>query len=91
MSMLILAAFGSLSFVVADEPQGTSRSAQTETQAPAADPNRRICRTPAATGSILTPRRECHTRAEWAEIQERNNADARNAIANRQSTLRPGE
>ena len=42
------------------------------------DPNKRICRQQEAeTGSIMGGKRECHTRAEWGEIDKQNEANTR--------------
>jgi len=50
--------FISLSPAVAAEPTSAN---------PAPDPNERICRTEAVTGSRLQKRRTCRTRKEWEE------------------------
>lgn len=41
------------------------------------DPNKKICRSYPTTGSILGTRRECHTRAEWVQVDEANRANTR--------------
>lgn len=49
----------------------TATSDQKEHKAKAADdPNKVICHTDPATGSHVHINRECHTRAQWAEIEE---------------------
>jgi hypothetical protein len=42
---------------------------------PVAQPEKKICRSFATTGSILGGKRECHTKAEWAAISERSRND----------------
>lgn len=48
-----------------------STSAFAKDQKPA-DPNKKICRREAVTGSILGGKSICHTRAEWTTIDEAN-------------------
>jgi hypothetical protein len=46
-----------------------------------ADSQRRICRTLQSTGSILPPRRQCRTQAEWDQLTK-NSQRALDARAN---------
>lgn len=46
-----------------------------------ADPNKRICRGVEQTGSIFT-HQVCHTRAEWAKINEQNEKDTARTVQN---------
>jgi hypothetical protein len=52
-----------------------------------ADPDKKICRRYATTGSILGGKVECRTRAEWEKIDQVNN-DAAHRTAGR-VTLNP--
>lgn len=45
-----------------------------ESQPVAPAPEKKICRSTPATGSILGKKRECHTKAEWAAISEQSRA-----------------
>jgi hypothetical protein len=45
------------------------------------DPDRQICRRVGATGSRLSARPECHTKAEWDQMSRNN----QNALGNRDS------
>ncbi|MBK8628990.1 MAG: hypothetical protein IPN84_01920 [Sphingomonadales bacterium] len=45
---------------------------------------KKVCRESAETGTIL-PRRICKTRAEWAEIDKLNGANAERALENRRN------
>jgi hypothetical protein len=51
---------------------GTAAFADT----PEAPKEKKICRSLEVTGSIM-PKRTCHTKAEWAQIDATNAADAR--------------
>ena len=42
-----------------------------------ADPDKKICRHTETTGSILGGKRVCHTKTEWAQIDEVNAQSAR--------------
>ncbi|MDB5703522.1 MAG: hypothetical protein JWN66_638 [Sphingomonas bacterium] len=53
------------------------------------DPNKKICRRYATTGSILGGKMECHTRAEWASIDQVNADASRRAVS--RVTLNPAE
>jgi hypothetical protein len=48
------------------------------TPAPEKKAEKKVCRMTATTGSILGGKRECHTKAEWAEISERARNDRDN-------------
>ena len=48
----------------------TPALAQQSAEAP--KPEKKVCRAVATTGSILGGKRECHTKAEWAAIAERD-------------------
>jgi hypothetical protein len=52
-----------------------------EKQAP--DPNKRVCRSEMVTGSQF-PKRTCHTRAEWTQI-DRENGSATSELMRRSS------
>lgn len=52
--------------------------AQTQNEAKKADPDRQICRRVMATGTILGGKKECHTKAEWAQISGRAQIDRDN-------------
>ena len=39
------------------------------------DPNKKVCRTVDTTGSIMMGTRVCHTKAEWATLDEHNSAN----------------
>jgi hypothetical protein len=80
MSLVLLVAFGGLA-IAADEPQQSSASVA------ANDEHRRICRSAPATGTIIGRRRECHTRAEWAQIDEQNGDSARRMMRDNQGQL----
>lgn len=69
-SVLVLLGAASLT-VPAFAQQPPSQQAQTR---PPADPNERICRDIALTGSRMVSRRFCATRAEW-EAREREDRD----------------
>ena len=58
------------------------------TPAPAASPQRKICRTEAPTGSIM-PKRACHTEEEWRQIDDHYHVNVDNL--NNQRTLRTME
>jgi hypothetical protein len=47
------------------------------------DPNRKICRTLAETGSRLNRARACHTQAEWDELRRQTKAKIENIQNNR--------
>jgi hypothetical protein len=49
-----------------------------------------VCRSIRVTGSNF-PKRECHTRAEWKSIHERDEANASRALDNRGSRNAHGE
>jgi len=51
----------------------TAAAAQT---APAPAPEKPICRSFAETGSLVKKRRVCHTKAEWARLNERTSDEA---------------
>ncbi|HEV2044400.1 MAG TPA: hypothetical protein VGR05_06945 [Sphingomicrobium sp.] len=50
--------------------------APTVAQTPAADPNKRVCKTIKETGSRLGGKRECKTQAEWDRIAAEQQAKA---------------
>lgn len=56
--------------VMASE-NGQVDAAYTATIRPGQDPNERVCRSIAYTGSRLGAERVCHTRQEWQELSER--------------------
>lgn len=47
---------------------------------PAADPNKRICRRFASTGSMIPGRRECRTAAEWDRLAEASQVQGRDVM-----------
>jgi hypothetical protein len=47
---------------------------------PAADPNKRVCRRFAATGSMIPSRRECRTAAEWNRLADAAQAQGRDVV-----------
>jgi hypothetical protein len=53
---------------------GLAGSALADTPAPPAE--KKLCRSLEVTGSIM-PKRTCHTKAEWAQIDAANAADTR--------------
>lgn len=65
-----------------DAPQPAATPAPTQQPAPAAPPaaEKRVCRRPPVTGSILIARPVCHTRAEWAQINGTTGDDALRAL-----------
>lgn len=65
--------------------------------APATDPaapkpvkEKKICRREAQTGSILGSPSVCHTKAEWAKIDEQNAANADDALSRSRSVQNNG-
>jgi hypothetical protein len=52
---------------------GTAAFAEDKPEAPK---EKKLCRSLEVTGSIM-PKRTCHTKAEWAQIDATNAADAR--------------
>lgn len=52
----------------------TPAAAQTAADAPATPkPEKKLCRTIDTTGSIMGGTKTCHTKAEWAAIDQTNN------------------
>ena len=51
-------------------PQPAAAPAPTAPAEPPADPNKRICKRFANTGSMIPSRRECRTAGEWSRIAE---------------------
>lgn len=49
--------------------------AQTATDTPAPKPEKKICRRDVVTGSIMGSKPVCHTREEWAKIDDVNGRD----------------
>jgi hypothetical protein len=60
---------GVLFFGQAVSAQTATASSTTLAKTAAKDPNRRVCRSQAKTGSRLSTARVCHTAAEWDEIE----------------------
>lgn len=50
-----------------------------------ADPDKKICRRTEATGSIIGGKRQCHTRAEWKNIDDAN-SEAAQRFSDRRSS-----
>lgn len=46
---------------------------------------KKVCRVTTTTGSILGGKRECHTKAEWAQINARGQESAARILDNRRS------
>ena len=67
----------------APAPAAASSSATTVDEKP-------ICRRMQVTGSNFS-KRECHSRAEWKSIHERDEANASRALNNRTSRNAPGD
>lgn len=61
----------------------------TPAAAPTPEAERQICRRVAATGTILGAKKECHTRAEWNRIAERDRTDRENRMP--RPRVSPGE
>lgn len=80
MSLMIVFAVGALAAGMADPP------AQTPSANPSAagqeDGDRRVCRREVVTGTIMQ-RSTCHTRREWAEIDEANRESVRRNVDSR--------
>jgi hypothetical protein len=71
MSISILAA--AFLFVAGQTPAPSTAT----TPPPAADPEKKVCKTIKETGSRLGGKRECRTQAEWSRIAEETQAKAR--------------
>ena len=56
----------------------TPAFAQDSATPPAPKPERKICRSVQATGTILGGKKECHTRAEWRALDDRDQTDREN-------------
>lgn len=56
-------------------PAGVQAAADTATAKKVTDPNKMICHTEEVTGSLLATKRECHTAAQWDDIQRQQRAD----------------
>ncbi|KPF64168.1 hypothetical protein IP88_13975 [alpha proteobacterium AAP81b] len=57
--------------------------------APANDPmDQTVCRKTLETGSLVKARKQCHTRRQWAYLDEANGTAARNMVDDNRS--RPG-
>ena len=74
-SSRVLAMLAAPLSLIAQSPSASARPMGDE--APAAPPKeKKICRSEVMTGSIM-PKSICHTKAEWAQIDATNAADAR--------------
>lgn len=67
--------------------QGAPGASSASSDAAAAD-DKPICRRTQVTGSNFS-KRECHTRAEWKSIHDRDEANTSRALNNRASRNRP--
>jgi len=74
-SCRVLAMLAAPLSLIAQSPSASARPMGDE--APAEAPKeKKLCRSLEVTGSIM-PKRSCHTKAEWAQIDATNAADAR--------------
>jgi hypothetical protein len=62
--------------------------ASKETPSATPDPDKKVCRREQALGSFLS-KSVCHTRREWATIDNENGVNAENALARRRTGV-PG-
>ena len=77
MRVLALLLFGLAGAAGAQQPP----TAPPATAAAAADPmDKMVCRRQAETGSLVRAKRECHTRRQWAYLDEQNQTAARNLV-----------
>lgn len=61
--------------------QGSATQGPAPQTAPAVDPlDKMICRRQAETGSLVRARRECHTRRQWAYLDEQHQAAGRTLV-----------
>ncbi len=80
--MKCLAATAIPILVVLTGPAFGQSSPTAATQKAAKDPDKVVCRTEEVTGSLLATKRECHTNAEWQDMERQQRADLSQAQRN---------
>lgn len=67
-------------FVSALLMAGESGQPPATTASPVDPMDKMVCRRQAETGSLVRAKRECHTRRQWAYLDEQNQTAARNLV-----------